>query len=246
MKRNILIIVLSFCLAVINSGCASNEIGESKDVNQETIYQTYHISHTEGDELVTITAQFRFAGENGTTLVLNKPGGIKADDKIMAVDSTEMEGSFYKTTFKINGFYGKHRLVFTDINNKKMENEFSFDAFSLINIPPIAFKDEPLQIAFDTTPLTGDDYIEVHSADTDSSFSVIHLASDANNFITIPAKELRRQKGSSITLEIKRYKKTALQQQTKEGGLIEIEQTLKPVKIQLANEIKAQLVLSQQ
>ena len=234
--------ILFFSSLLIIGGCSSSEIGESKDVNQETIYQTYKVSHTEGNELVELTAQFRFAGDKGTTLVLSKPGSISLDNKIIAVDSSEFDGAFYKTYFNINNGYGKHHLIFKDINGKKFNNEFNFDAFKLVDVPATAYKNQPLQIKFETVAFSENDYIEAQSINTDSSFSTVHLAGDANYFISIPAKELQRQKGGSISLVITLYKRVALKKLTKEGGEILIEQTLKPIKIQLADVMTSQVL----
>jgi len=234
--------ILFFSALLIFSSCSSSEIGESKDVNQETIYQAYHVTHTEGNELVELTAQFRFAGDNGTTLVLSKPGSISFDDRIISVDSSEFEGAFYKTSYAVNKFYGKHHLIFKDINGKKFDNEFNFDPFKLVDVPATAYKNQPLQIRFETTALGENDYIEVQSINTDSSFSAVHLAGNTNHFISIPAKELQRQKSSSVSLVISLLKRVALKQPTKEGGEILIEQTLKPINIQLADVMIAEIL----
>ena len=83
--------------------------------------------------------------------------------------------------------------------------------------------------------MQGDDYIEVGTSNTDSSFSVTHSATDAGNFITIPAKELQRQKVKELTLEATLYRRIPLQQNTSEGGSISIRYALKPIKIKLAD-----------
>jgi hypothetical protein len=75
----------------------------------------------------------------------------------------------------------------------------------------------------------------VGTSNTDSSFSVTHNATDAGNFITIPAKELQRQKVKELTLEATLYRRIPLQQNTAEGGSISIRYALKPVKIKLAD-----------
>ena len=74
-------------------GCSNSEIGESKDVAQETIFQQYSIRYNEGDEKATLNAKFRFAGINGTTLVLSKPSSIQFDNITLAVDSNDIEDS---------------------------------------------------------------------------------------------------------------------------------------------------------
>lgn len=174
--------------------------------------------------------------------MLSKPGAISLDNKIIAVDSSVFEGAFYKTNFLVNNAYGKHHLIFTDVNGKKFDNEFNFDPFKLVDVPVTAYKNQPLQIKFESIVLGENDYIEAQSINTDSSFSSVHVAGDTDHFIKIPAKELKRQKGSSISLVITLYKRIELKAPTKEGGEILIEQALKPINIQLTDVMTAQLM----
>ncbi len=218
------------------TACSSNEIGESKDVAQDKIYQSYNINCFEKDNQLEVFAQFRFAGSNGTTLVLNKPSQVSFDNKILRVDSTTGRGSFYFYNSEAPGttLYGNHHFIFIDINNKKLENTFSFDSFKLVNVPASISKKQALNLSFEaTTSLRIDDYIEVSTSNTDSSFSVTHNTSDKGNFITIPSAELLRQKGKDLILEATVYRTIPLQQATAEGGKINLRYSLKPVKIKL-------------
>ena len=226
-------------LSFVFASYSSSEIGESKDVNQETIYQDYRIDYTEGenDDKVEVWAQFRFAGDKGTTLVLTKPSGISFDGTAIKVDSNDYSGAFYRINLPAKNFFTKHRFAFTDISNKKMENDFSFDSFRLVNAPATAAATQPLNISFETTALQKDDYIELKAINTDSSFIVKHLAADSGNSITIPVNELNRQKGKDLSLSASVYRKVSLQQQTKEGGKIIMIHSLKPVKIALSSNI---------
>ena len=230
-KNKILPVLILFVFTF--TACSSNEIGESKDVAQDKIYQSYHISYTEGNTNAEIFCQFRFAGSNGTTLVLNKPSQLQFDNEKLSIDSSSGAGAFYRAYKPVNNFYGSHTITFTDTESKKLENSFSFDSFTLINIPAAVTKNQPFNLNFETTALQGDDYIEVGASNTDSSFSVTHNAADAGNFITISAKELQRQKGKELILEATLYRKIPLQQSKIEGGKIEISYSLKPVKIKL-------------
>jgi len=224
-----------FLLAFIS--CSSSEIGESKDVNQETIYQEYKIEFNEAEkaDTVEVWAQFRFAGSDGTTLVLNNPSKIEFDGTAIPVDSNEYRGAFYRFNTPVKDFFTRHHFTFTNVNNKKYQNDFSFDAFKLLTVPPVAVATQPLNIPFETAPLQADDYIEVNAVNTDSSFTVKFTAADAGNSITIPVNELQRQKGKELSLSVVLYRKIPLYEKTKEGGQIEIFYTLKPVTIKLAN-----------
>jgi hypothetical protein len=84
-KPGLILLIAAF----IFSACSSNEIGESKDVAQDKIYQSYSISYSEGNTNAEVFCQFRFAGSNGTTLVLNSPSQLQFDEVPAAVLFTE-------------------------------------------------------------------------------------------------------------------------------------------------------------
>jgi len=218
---------------IIMSACSSNEIGESKDVAQDKIYQDYSISYSEGDSNAEIYCQFRFAGKNGTTLVLNKPSEVQFDGEKLPVDSAAASGAYYRVYKPAGNFFTKHTIIYTNTDDKKFENSFSFDNFKLVNVPAAVSKKHDFNLSFEAPALLADDYIEIGASNTDSSFSVTHTATDKGNFITIPAKELKRQKVKELTLEATIYRKIPLQQSTSEGGQMHTRFTLKPVKIKL-------------
>jgi len=216
------------------SACTSNEVGKSKEVAQDKIYQQYSIKYSEGNDKATVFAQFRFAGSNGTTLVLSKPSQLAFDDAVVNVDSSAGLGAYYELSKPIANFYGKHHFIFTDINNKKFDNDFSFDTFRLVNIPASVSKKQSLNLAFESAALQPGDVINVSSANTDSSFTVMYEPS-AVNAINIPSKELMRQKNGDLKLEATLYRKLNLQQNTAEGGEMEIRYTLKPITVKLVD-----------
>lgn len=229
-------LITSLSAALLFSSCASNEIGQSKDVNPETVYQQYRLVYNEGEKNAEMTAWFRFAGENGTTLELSSPSKFEYDGTAIKVDSSDFEGAFYQSLTPAEKVMGKHTLLFTGINNKKYENHFSFDSFA-IAVPELAIsKLAPAQVKFKTPVLQGEDYIELTTEGTDSSFTIKHVAGGKEDYFTIPVAELQRQKKNTFSLIVKLYRKLSLQQQTKEGGAISIIQTKKPVKLTLVNE----------
>jgi hypothetical protein len=227
---NIKALLLPALILVFLNACNEEEIGDSKDVAQERIYQHYQVTYQEGEPNATVTAQYRFAGKNGTTLVLNEPGKVEFDGEKLKVDSNGM-GAWYRVSRPVNAFYGNHRIVYTDIHNKKLENGFSFYPFKLEPAVPRIPKNKPYKISFITTPLQENDYVEINSVDGDSSFSILHTGTDSGNSILIPAAVLQKQKQKSITFEVRLHRELPLQQQAPEGGKIEVEYSLKPLKI---------------
>jgi len=211
--------------------CDSNEIGESKDVNQDKIYMDYNISFTEGDEQVALNFQYRFAGASGTTLVLNNPSQVKLDGELLKVDSSKYGGAFYTANKNHNAFLGEHSIQFTDVNGKQFDNSFEFAAFSLVNLPSTANRNKDLLVSYNINGLNKADDIEINSVDTDSSFH--YHQSGINSSVAIPASDLKRQKNNEVSFEATIYRNIHLNHSTTEGGKLMLTYRLKPVKIKL-------------
>ncbi len=237
MKLNKLFQTIAFSALIIGlTKCTNSEIGASKDVAQDKIYQRYDISYTEGEKDFHVKAQFRFAGSDGTTLVLSDPSFVQFDQQRMKLDSGKFVGAYYTHHQDSGLMTASHSLVFYDINKKAYENGFFMNDFMLSNVPQQVSKDQPLAINYLFEPaftLQEDDYIRLASVNTDSSFSVTVRSTDSANTILIPAKELQRQKGKELGLEATLFRKIPLKQATPEGGVIEMLYALKPVKIKL-------------
>ncbi|HAO45979.1 MAG TPA: hypothetical protein PLZ45_02675 [Ferruginibacter sp.] len=217
--------------SAILSACSSNEIGESRDVNQDKIYMDYSVRHTEGDANVDVYCTFRFGGINGTTLVLNGDSQVELDGEKLKVDSSDFSGAYYKASRPLKSFYGKHSISFTNIAGKKFVNEFEYAPFSISSQSQEATKSKDLILSCESAPLTAADHIQVNSSGTDSSF---HFTQEGPaSTLLVPAKELMRQKGNSISVECSLYREMGLKQSAPEGGVIRIRQELKPVKIKL-------------
>jgi len=230
-------------LAIISifsfTACSSNEIGESKDVAADKIYQGYSIRYSEGEKEVTLRAQYRFAGKNGTTLVLSKPSYIAFDYVRLEVDSSDGSGAYYATRRDTGLMLGaKHSFVFAGIDKKEYENSFMLNIFKLENVPAEASRKKPLVLTYTFEPgyqLQKDDYIEVSSSGTDSSFNYTFSSKDTPDQLLVPVTDLKKQKGKTLTLDITLYRNVAMQQVTSEGGAMEIKYALKPVTLTLTD-----------
>ena len=225
------VLAVIFLLIAGLFACDSNEIGESKDVNQDKIYMEYNVSYTEGEDKVALDFKYRFAGAAGTTLVLNNPSQVKLDGEILKVDSSKYGGAFYTANKTYNAFLGKHNIEFTDVNGKNFDNSFEFTPFTLVNLPATAERNKDLFISYNINGLNADDDIEINSVDTDSSFH--YHPSGTKSSAAIPAWDLKRQKNQEVSFETTIYRNLALKQTTSEGGKLMLTYRLKPVKIKL-------------
>lgn len=230
MKNYLIPVALS---AFFLGSCASSEIGESKDVSQDKIYQDFRIDTKEQSEDAKFYCQFRFAGNKGTTLVLSKPAQVTFDGELLRVDSTGYSGAFYLySKFKSN-LIGAHSIEYTDINGKKLTNDFTLSPLVLNDLPEEVTADKDLVISFDTPGFGGDDYVKISSMGSDSSFSAITSASENKKTITISAKDLARQPKSEIQLVGTLQHYIPLKAVTSEGGQISFEYDTRPYSIRI-------------
>src|SRR5689334_16427648 len=95
---------------LIFSSCTSNEIGNAKDVNPETIYFDYRVWGDEDAGYITTRLQYRFAGPNGTTLLLENPSKTELDGIAIKADSSKMSGAYYEVTKPVKEFTGQHAI----------------------------------------------------------------------------------------------------------------------------------------
>lgn len=213
-------------ILILLFGCASNEIGNSKDVNPDTIYTSYQISYTQGDDMVSCLARFRFAGKNGTTLVLTKPSGVTLDGEDMPVDSSKVAGAYYSLDKKFAGFTGTHNLVFTDINGKTYTQTFEFKPFKLSAAIPAKTGAEDMQVAFDG--LKDGSFVHVVAEDTSSATEDIsRIDTVKNGGILLTAADLGRFKNGPIDMEFYVDTDSPLENSTSEGGKLNFSYRLK-------------------
>jgi len=208
-------------ITILFFSCTSNEIGNSKDVNPDAVYFDYKIWGEEGKEDVTVMLQYRFGGKNGTTLVLNDPASVSFDGKEIPADSSKLTGAFYELMKPINNFSGKHSIVFTDMNKKKYEEEFSFQPFTLKAAIPAQIKRDDL--VFEMEGLNPVDYVRVFATDTSfASPGINRIDTVRNGRVIISLADLETLVNGPINLEFYKEDERPVKNGTKEGGVIAI------------------------
>lgn len=210
----------------ILSSCTSNEIGNSKDVNPDAIYFDYKVWAEEGKEDVSVMLQYRFAGSNGTTLVLNEPAKVELDGQVIPGDSSKMTGAFYEVTKPLIEFIGKHKILFTDVNKKQYEEEFSFQLFKLsTEIPATLSRGE---LVFDLDGLNPVDFVRIFARDTSfESNDINRVDTVKNGRIILTLADLDNLVNGPINIEFYKEDEKPVKNGTKEGGRIAITYGLK-------------------
>ncbi len=224
MKKYIIPILIIFI-----SGCASNEIGHSKDVNQDEINQGYRISYDETLGHTDITAFFRFAGPNGTTLILDSPSSIELNGESFTENPSSGVGCFYNKVVKGQLPDNTYVFTFSDMNGKKFENKLNFRNMQVEEIPKQISKNDGLTIHFTDKPEGRGEDVDVEI--TDDSISVSesykHVFLERIRF---PKEKLDRLHGTA-KIKIRRYGSFELKQHAHAGGFITTDYALAPKEV---------------
>ena len=216
--------ILSACFFFIS--CTSNEIGNGKDVNPNAIYFDYKVWGDEEDSNITVMLQYRFAGANGTTLVLEDPSKVEFDGQQIITDSSKMTGAFYEITKPIKEFAGSHSIVFTDINQKQYKEDFSFEPVSLrTTIPGVIQRDD---LVFELDGLDPEDHVRVLLNDTSfASDGINRVDTVKNGRIIISKKDLETVVNGPVHLELYKEIEKPVKNGTQEGGRLSFTYGLK-------------------
>jgi hypothetical protein len=213
-------------LTIILSACNDAEIGNSKDVNTESIFLNYHVSGEEFDSNVTVTLRFSFAGPRGTTLVLDDPSKVELDGKIIKVDSSRLGGAYYEVIKPVKEFTGRHTIVFTGFNTTRYTEEFDFRPMNLRTQLPDSIQRGDLVLQLDG--LESKDYVRVLMTDTSfSSQEINRLDTVRNGRVVITKKEMDGLVNGPVRLELFRENIKPLKDATPEGGQLSINYGIK-------------------
>jgi hypothetical protein len=219
-RINPFFLIPAFVLLLIAS-CTSNEIGNSKDVNPESIYFDYRVWGNEDGGYITTRLQYRFAGPSGTTLLLANPAKAEIDGVAISADSSKMNGAYYEVTKPLKEFTGPHSIVFTDLNGKQYREEFNFQPMSLkTSVPKIVNRAD---LVFELDGLAPTDYIRVMLSDT-ASFSegISRIETVRNGRINITKAQLASLINGPILLEFSKEDEKRVKNSTKEGGKLSV------------------------
>lgn len=223
--NRLLFLLLIFSFLIFNS-CSSNEIGSSKDVNPETIYFDYKIWGEEAGDNLTVKLQYRFGGENGTTLTIEEPAKVELDDELIPGDSSKMTGAFYEIQKPIKEFAGEHTITFTYNNEKQYREKFRFQPLQLKTSVPGVVKRGPMLLEVDG--LEGEGLVRVILTDTlFTSEGINRMDTIKNRQIIITAEDLESLVNGPIQLELIKEEERPVKNGTREGGRISISYGLK-------------------
>ena len=220
------ILFWTFITGYILAACNNNEIGGSGDVNPESIWFDYQIWGDEEGNNVTVKLQYRFAGPEGTTLLLSPPSEASLDGVPIEADSSKWDGAYYEVVIPVKNFNGEHEIVFTDINKKQYSEKFVFRAFTLRTEPPALVSRNDL--VFELEGLDPGEPVKLMISDTVfASKGVERMDTVRNGRMLVRKSELEKLKNGPVHLEIYRDVEKRIKNGTAEGGRISISYSIK-------------------
>lgn len=224
----------SALLMMMLAACNVEEIGNSKDVNPETVYSEYSITANENEDVYS-SARFRFAGPEGTTLLLGDSEYVSFDGKKLLADSSKSQGVFYGTNNNYHNFIGKHEWSFTNRLGKEFKNEINFLPFTISSaIPQTIRKKDDLKLIFSNGKWANE--ITVQLSDTATATPDIDISSQGKDTLVIASGDIAKLKAGQLSLDVYAEKSYKAEQATSEGGKIVITQLLKTRKIFLKDK----------
>jgi hypothetical protein len=220
------ILIATLALLFFSSCNNNNEIGHAGDVSPEAIYFDYRISGDEGNPNATVLLQYRFGGENGTTLTIDEPGKVELDNTTLKADSTKITGAYYEWQKPVKEFAGRHTIRFTGYNGKKYEEEFIFQPFTLCCGLPDTLKTDSALL--EIKGLNNGDILNLIMTDTVfGSNGVERRVKMSDGKITITPDDIQSLAPGPIHLELELEKRQPVKNGTAEGGRIVVVYTVR-------------------
>lgn len=212
-------------LGITLFSCNSNEIGKAEDVSPDAIYFDYQISGEDGNPEATVFLQYKFGGENGTTLTIDTPGKVEVDGIELKPDSTRFVGAFYETQQPLEKMTGQHSIRFTNPGGKSYDEEFNFIPFSLDSEIKNINRDDSLIIYL--KGVKDDEKINVNLSDT--VFGSNGVEKDFPVYdgkILISKDELKELSKGPISFRMERVNSRPIKKGTLQGGRLTTKFTL--------------------
>jgi hypothetical protein len=204
----------------------SNDKKSTSDVNAESIFFDYQVRGEEGNEAVTVLLQYRYGGENGSTLTLEEPASVQVDGETIKGDSSKITGAYYEIQKPVANFAGKHSILFTNLDKKEYQEEFTFQPMQLMTAIPETVQRGDLVL--ELSGMKAEDYVRVILTDTvfaGEGFERMDTVRDGRILIT--KDEMAALADGPIQLELINEQENPVKKGTKEGGRLSFSYGLK-------------------
>jgi len=210
-------VIMISMIAYLTFSCASSEIADSKDVNQAKIYQSYTVDYdADSPDSYTVTAQFRFGGNKGTTLRLSDPSKVIVNDTDMEEKSDSFSGCYYQTNIKSgNEFVFK----FIDTEKKEYVNSVKIQAVKAKEME-IIIADQKTSVYWEGTALAAHESMSVSICDNEGNCASASTDVVGTDYIVISPSDMEILVSGKGNLYLTRNYSYSLTNAADEGGNI--------------------------
>jgi len=209
------IIALATVFASYFVSCASSEIADSKDVNQAKIHFSYTVSYdASAGDFYSVTTQFRFGGNKGTTLRLSSPSKVLVNDTEMEEQSDSFSGCYYEST--VSGTNAV-TVKFTDTENKEYVNSVTVNSVKAKKVDMID-ADKKTMIAWDGKPLEANEVMWITIEDNEGNTAVASTDIVGSKYLVITPEDMQSLVAGSAQYYLSRKYENVLKSAADEGG----------------------------
>lgn len=224
-KFSILIIVFLIV------SCKSNETSDSDKVVQTEIYQTYSVYYDASSQTQSISASFRFGGNNGTTLRLVKNSKVSWNSQEMHEESSIFSGTYYEIK-KVGDVIPENKFLYIDNDEKNYQNIIPLLKAEPLLEGNVLSKQNDNTINWVGLPSTANDEVKIIVKDSLKEYYFYPKIKGTSNMV-IKGSELKDVVIGNANLQIRRTVTSSLQNGNAIGGEIYSEYLSKPINIKI-------------
>jgi len=216
---------------IIIASCKSNETGNAKDVAQDQIYRTYEVNYLEETQVANVSAVFRFAGENGTTLRLNSPGKITANGVELVEGTLLFGGAYYYSSSAVACTDNKVTVSYTDSKEAVLTEIFEAGKATIETKPDTIYLGKSFSVPFSFSGGDNADNFEFVLRDKDLRSLSFYASSKTEKLFDIPGPATDTLTQGLMTLQIISHKRKDLDNHSTLGGIVDFSCYYKPVEV---------------
>ncbi len=225
------ILPLMFIAAIVFAACKSNETGNSKDVAQDQIYRHYEIKFEEADYTTQVDAGFRFAGDKGTTLVLNAPSKITANNVELVEKTMLLGGAYYGEPYPIKCPDKKIVVTYTDNKENVLTETYNAGNVTFTEKSDTFYLGKSLTIPFSVSGGDKADNYEINLRDSKQQNISFYSKSATENVFEIPGSATDTLAKGEMLLQIISHKQKELDNHSTLGGTADFSCLYTPVTV---------------
>ena len=219
MKLNSILVLFAISSIILFSNCASTEVADSRDVNQQKIYQDYEVVYNEENGNAQAEAVFRFGGNKGTTLILSDSSNVKVNNNNMLGSELLFRGYVYEF-FGFDEATTFFEFKFTDTEGNQYVNGINVYPIDKINIPDSIALYQNSTVSWIGPSVQSGEQVEVIIEDMAGNQAKAKTRIKGANEVLIQAENVTGLVEGTGNLYIRREINNSLKQSAEMGGTI--------------------------